>query len=460
MRVFIFLRLCLFVLLFVPLTWIQAQNGSIFTQDEVIISLPDCQGGGHVCLDDIAPAEIQNFVFTLDGNPVSGPFAVCKQDTLSIYSYEFLFGKGNAGPYRLDSWIVNGQTFNGQFQTIPALVDSMNLWDPNGNWIHIPAAFQIRGGQASSVYTKMVLTVLSINTPSVIGYNVSYTTKALGISVDKGIHQLVALDQQTGDLDTLRVIAGCMSVNHEVIKTEIGWSDIACMDFSALTGPVALIQNQCVASNYPASMVQWNDTTGCIFWEGTSIGTDTVCLVACDVYGFCTSTTYVIEVHYPGTLSAIPVTVLEGDTLVFCPDLSGLSGNPVSIKDLCQDGSGIHASVHIENGQFCIPVIGQSFGGPEYGCFEICDDQGTCDTISIEIQVLFRNRDDITLQTGLFFDEEFCPDISLFPGAILTLSNVCPGQSGTATTIQMDPLTNCLSYSGIQPGTDTVCLLI
>lgn len=460
MRVFTFLWLRLCVLLIVPMTWIQAQNGSIFTQEQVVITLPDCQGGGHVCLEEIPPAEMQNFAFILDGNPVTGPFPVCKQDTLSIYSYEFLFGKGNSGPYRLDSWFVNGQLFHGQFQTIPDLVDSMNVWDPNGNWTHIPAAFQIRGGQSSSAYTKMVLTVLSINTPSVIGYNVSYTTKALGISVEKGIHQLIALNQQTGDLDTLAVIAGCMSFTQQHIETEIGWTDTGCMDLSALTGAVALIQNQCTVPDYPSSMAEWDDTTGCISWMGTTIGMDTLCLIACDEYGFCTSTTYIIDVHYPGALSAIPVAVLEGDTLLFCPDLSGLPGNPVSIDNLCEDGSGIHASVSIQNGQFCVQIIGQSFGGPEYACFAVCDDQGICDTITVEILVLFRNEDVINLQTGLFFDEEYCPDISLFSGSMLSLSNVCPDQSGMTTTIQIDPVTHCIEYTGIQPGTDTVCLLI
>ncbi len=454
------IRLCLFVLLIGPFSWVQAQTGSIFSQPEVVVSLPDCSGTSLACLGDISPSTIADFAFTLDGNSFSGPFPVCKQDTLSIYSYEFLFGKGNAGPYRLDSWKVNGKVFKGQFLNISALVDSMNLWDPMGNWQHVPAAFQIRGGTPSSVYSQMLLTVLSINTPGIIGYNVSYTTKALGITVGKGIHQFVALNQQTGDLDTLQILVGCNSFTQQIIQTEIGWMGETCMDLSGLTGSVSWIQNQCSAPNYPASMAQWDVLTGCVSWTGTTIGEDTVCMTACDEFGFCTTTKYVIEVLYPGALSAIPVSVYEGETLAFCPDLSVLTGNPISIKNLCPDGSGMNSLVNVQPGQFCIPISGQSFGGPEYACFEVCDDQGMCDTLTVEIHVLFKLEDEITLQTGLFFDEEFCPDISTFPGVILTMSNVCPGQSGMSASIQFDPLTTCLSYSGFQPGTDTICLLI
>lgn len=460
MHVHFRIRYCLLILLINPFSWIQAQTGSIFSQPEVVITLKTCSGSALACLGDIIPSTISDFAFTLDGSAYTGPFPVCKQDTLSIYSYEFLFGKGNSGPYRLDSWVVNGKMFSGQFPQISALVDSMNVWDPLGNWQLVPAAFQIRGGMPSSTYSQMLLTVLSINTPAVMGHNISFTTKALGIPVFKGVHQLVALDQQTGDIDTLLIVAGCNSFDQQRIQTEIGLTGQACLDVSELTGSMTAVQNQCVAPDYPASMAQWDLMSGCVSWTGLAIGTDTVCLTACDQYGFCTSTNYLIEVLYPGALSAIQVAVHEGDTLLFCPDLTGLPGNSVSMKDLCEDGSGIHATVVLQSGQMCVQIIGQTFGGPEYVCLEICDDQGICDTITLEIHVLFQTDQDVFLQTGLFFDEEFCPDISAFPGVSLTMNNVCPGQSGGSTTIQFDPMTMCLSFFGFQPGIDTVCLVI
>ena len=79
-------------------------------------------------------------------HPVQWSFSpACRQDTLSIYSYEFLFGKGNSGPYRLDAWVVKWHFF----RCLPDNVGSggsMNLWDPAGSWVLQPALFQIHGG--------------------------------------------------------------------------------------------------------------------------------------------------------------------------------------------------------------------------------------------------------------------------------------------------------------------------
>ncbi len=460
MRVFPSARFRLATLLILVLSSIQAQNGSIFSQKEVVITLSDCSGTALSCLGDFTPGEVPDFSFILDGNPYSGPFPACQQDTLGIYSYEFLFGKGNAGPYRLDSWMVNGQLFSGQFQDMPALVDSMNVWDPSGNWTLYPGSFQIRGGKASSVYSQMLLTVLSINTPGVIGYNVSYTTIALGIPVDQGIHQLIALNQQNGDLDTLVMIAGCNDNTELLIQTEIGWTDSTCMDLSTLTGSLQSIENLCGVPNYPAGLTKWNPVTGCINWTGTAIGTDTLCLIACDSFGFCSTTTVYIQVLYPGALSALLVSVGEGDTLVQCLDVTSLSGNLISVTNLCPEGAGTFAQIDMMSGQACVSIIGIQHGGPEYACFQLCDDLGFCDTQTIEIKVLFHHADIVNLETGLFFDELFCPDLSAFPGSTFVLSNGCPGQSGTATMIQIDPLTNCLEFVGIAPGQDTVCLLV
>ncbi len=458
MRSLLRIKLGMSSLLFFCFFWCQAQSGSIFTQTEVIVTLTDCQGASLVCLEGIAPAKIINYAFTLDNSPYPGPFPICQQDTLGIYSYEFLFGKGNAGPYRLDSWKVNGQTFTGQFQTIPDLIDSMNIWDPNGNWYHVPAKFQIHGGKPGAVYSQMNVTVLSISTPGVIGYNISYTTTALGLSVEKGLHQLVVLDQTTGDLDTLQIIAGCHSQSEEHIKTEVGMTGNQCLDMSSLLSPAASVSNQCPAPDYPATAAQFDPVTGCFSWSGTAIGTDTLCLTACDSFGFCTSTIYFIEVLYPGALNAIQLTLYEGDTLVYCPDLSGLPGLPATLLNICQSGSGTQAAVTILSNDFCVPIIGLSAGEPEFACLQICDDQGVCDTITLEVRVLFRDTTTLELNALLNFEEEVCPDLTAFPGSVLSISDLCPDHS--VIDVQLDPLTMCLSYTGLFPGKDTICLLI
>ncbi|MCF8236566.1 MAG: gliding motility-associated C-terminal domain-containing protein [Saprospiraceae bacterium] len=458
MRSFLRIKVILISLLLFFLTWCQAQNGQIFTNEEIILTAKDCQANTLVCLAGIQPSTIATFAFTLDNNPYPGLFPSCKKDTLGIYSYEFLFGKGNAGPYRLDSWVVNGQTFTGIFQNIPDLIDSMNTWDPSGNWQNVPTNFQIQGGGSASTYSQMKVTVLSISTPGVIGYNVSYTTIALGIPVQTGVHQLVALDLTTGDLDTLMIIVGCSAQSEEHIQTEIGKTGNQCLDLSSLISPVTSIINQCPAVDYPASAVQWDPLTGCFSWTGTAVGTDTLCLMVCDSFGFCSRTTYFIEVLYPGALTAISLSLYEGDTLVFCPDLSGLPGTPVTLLNICPEGSGQQSLVALKPNEFCVPIIGLMNGLPEYACLVACDDQGECDTITVEIRVLSRDTSSLEVYALLNMEEEFCPDITGLPGTILSISDLCPDHD--LIDVVLDPVTMCVRFSGTQPGQDTICLLI
>lgn len=436
-----------------------AQTGAIFSADSQIIFLQDCQGGAMVCLEEIPVSDWPDYAFTMDGIQYNGPFATCRQDTLSIYSYEFLFGKGNSGPYRLDAWVVNGTSFSGVFQTMSDLVDSMNLWDPAGSWVLQPALFQIHGGHPGSKYSQMSLTVLAINSPAVIGYNQSFIPLARGLEVEKGIHQLIAINSSAGLVDTLTIVAGCEQVWSQVIKTEVGMTGSTCVDLSTLTGVPGMAVSLCPGP-FLASQAILDPALSCISWTGLSVGTDTVCLSTCDEYGFCVDATLVIQVLYPGALDAIDLTVREGGVASICPPTISLPGNPLSLTNLCPEGSGEHAQLNITAGALCADLEGLTRGGPEYACLEICTDQGVCDTLTYAIQVTFQDTMELHLDVLIQMEETYCPDLSTLPGDTIQLTNLCPSGSGVHIEASIDPLTKCVNVKGILPGEDSLCLLL
>ena len=90
-----------------------------------------------MCID-IPLVDINNFDFTVNGTAYNGGFSGCNAIGPSHYDYSTLFGQGSLGPYMVNSWDVGGTLFSGNFFDMDDLIDSMNLWNPSGNWVLDP----------------------------------------------------------------------------------------------------------------------------------------------------------------------------------------------------------------------------------------------------------------------------------------------------------------------------------
>ena len=76
--------------------------------------------------------------------------------------------------------------------------------------------------------------------------------------------------------------------------------------------------------------------------------------------------------------------LLDSDTIL-CLDIGELLGNPISIRNICEEEStGI---VLFDPDLNCISISGFEVGN-EFACFEICDDQNICDTTFLSVDVV------------------------------------------------------------------------
>jgi len=66
------------------------------------------------------------------------------------------------------------------------------------------------------------------------------------------------------------------------------------------------------------------------------------------------------------------------------------------------------------------------------------------------------------LSDTLFINETviYCFDDQIFPGEITTFENICLEQSGEHVDFFLNPLTNCVEYTGIDIGRDTACVIL
>ena len=138
------------------------------------------------------------------------PVKACDVDTLIQYSYVVLFGLGQDGPYSIDEWVANGQTFSGQVQTMQELTDSLNVWDPTGDWTHQPAQFSIVGGDSSGAYGNIKATHLSSGVQSTMNINFTGIAQGFNVEVDgaKPVQELIIMDTVLCCSDTVIIVFG------------------------------------------------------------------------------------------------------------------------------------------------------------------------------------------------------------------------------------------------------------
>ena len=84
---------------------------------------------------------------------------------------------------------------------------------------------------------------------------------------------------------------------------------------------------------------------------------------------------------------------------------------------------------------------------------------GNCDTSSFIVTVI--SDPEIVRDTIFPGDINIsCLDVSIFEGQDLTIENYCPDDADGQVDFFIDIATNCVEYSGVEPGIDSACIRI
>ena len=346
--------------------------------DTLIMDAPDCQSLASVCFE-FSLQEILQFQILDNGIPYGLPVTGCDFDSLVVYAYSELFGQGNLGPYEVISWTVNGTIFSGEFQDIPALIDSMNVWDPLGNWQISQIGQFITGGLSSSTYSTMVINAIDFGTTSELGINFTSVPNGYQLQLEVGYHEVVVIDTVSGCADTLVAIIGCTNSFNICINDE----DAYCVDIADLNlaGPVTSMINVCPDLSDGAVQFTFDPGNLCIEYSGLMFGTDTTCVEFCDAMGNCDTIDLIVVVDscIIQTIDYVKDTIYINQTEVYCIDTTELPGNVVSIQNYCADLSGDFVDYFIDPIGFCMEYSGVELG-VDSACVVVCDDLGFCDT--------------------------------------------------------------------------------
>ncbi len=457
------LYLCVLGCLLIPISLradeVNAIPSNYLPNDTLFFAITDCQAKIDVCIEDLSLVELTNIVVSVNGEAYPETFEGCNFDTTSAYTYSTLFGTGESGPYELLIWRVGDAVFTGVFNTIPDLVDSMNLWDPNGNWVLNDTTQFISGGHGETSYSDMAVQVVSINLPSFIGYNFGIEANGVQLSFGEGIHNVTVQDTLLNTIRKAVVVVGCSDktiLKHRVLPNE---AQQHCLDFSGLLTDATSVEFCNNLSQESAQFELMNDDS-CVYFTGIEAGFDTACVITCDAYGFCDSTFIVVETYDALNFREATIHLIEGTTQSYCLDTNVLLNPITQLLNDCPDKSGNVANVTLDFTSYCAAVEGL-IPGQDTACLIICNQYNQCDTTILYIEVSPPpSVETINIVMNLGDTLEICPETGELVGIVFEINDFCENNSTETIISNINNVDLCIRTTAVNLGTDSICTVI
>ncbi|MEM6320709.1 MAG: gliding motility-associated C-terminal domain-containing protein [Bacteroidota bacterium] len=432
-----------------------------------------CGEMGEFCLP-VPLDSMENYSLFLNGDSYMEQLTGCRFDTFYAYTYFTLPGRGDFGPYILDEWTVNNVVFSGQFSTIEALVDSMNLWDVGGTWVLDTDILIFEGGLPANRYGEMTIRTPLTSSTTTLDVNTNLTPTGTQVSFEAGTHELILVRKETTCSDTLTINQPCrqedtMAVEMDMpldttIVVEVLVGGIDTLDLVAIFGDSLLVTtNECPEKmDGNATITNQNDS---LLITGLMLGTDSACYTIRTIVNRDTSTVNL----------TVQVNVVEDPIQMDCLSFVDLDTFAIQVAD-CQ------------NYQICVPLIYDSLltyaitdnGNPFSGIVSACDnDNGSLLNFSSPQthELIFTNSnncrdtsiiaihapacdEDLIFRDTIEVNEngQTCIVFSGLPTPIATITDLCPDKNGEMAMLTIDETTACVNYTGVELGVDTACL--
>ncbi len=452
-----------------------------------------CGETASICLD-IPFSNINNFEVVANDNLYAGEIKACNFDSMFAYTYFTLPGRGAAGPYRINSWLIDGQMNSGMFNDLGDFVALMNQIDPSGNWILDESTLTLQGGKSTTDYGEIKIEQIATGSIATLEINSNLIPMGTELTFTNGNYEVLFINKNTGCQDRILVNVSCDDTQTPIdttmnpVDTMITPIDTTTNPVDTMVTPIDTTMNPVdtmvtpvdTMTNPVDTMVTPVDTTtNPVDTMVTPVDTtmnpvDTMTEISCDfltddvlfatvnrcdsmvqfcldipyatindyriyidgqVYGgalsSCGTNTYV-EVGVGGynfkfenlvtncqdsIILAVTcatnareeiIELVEGDTMIYCPQSENLVGDIISIENTCPAESGTIATVELDTEDFCVNVVGL-VEGEESACFVVCDANGVCDTTNVTILVTPKSVETPIANLDIDTTEQFSP---------------------------------------------------
>lgn len=439
-------------------------TGNIILEDSITLATDDCVAGADYCLE-IELAQIQSFSLTDNGQPINIGMQGCNFDTTYFYSLAAFIAIAPDGPYSLTSWNFDNNTFTiGSFQTVMQLVDSMNVWDPNGNWILNGSI--IIGGAPGTNYETLNLIQIATGATTNLDVDLNQIPNGTLLTLDTGFHELIITDLVTGCVDTLIANVIC----DDCPDVYSGPSTIVGDDCNDVTDLCLDIPFQEFLFNYE---VLDNGTTYGGIRKGCGFDTLSTCYLVSALPDQGAAGPYSIDSWSVGGITFAsnfnnlqellnlmngwdPTGnwVLDVNSQTIC---GGTPGQNYGEMEITQINTGAIALLEPD---YVILTFASAIeldtGFHEIILIDIVS--GCTDTLNITVDCeVVTGGVDTLLQVIVSQTDTFCLNLS---DTIVSAINLCPDFSdGNVSNFGFIPNTNCIEYTGTVIGLDTFCMV-
>ena len=214
------------------------------TVDTATIVSSNCVAGGEYCVD-LPFIQINDYNILDNGQPYTNSTFGCAIDSVVNYSTFTFPSSGNVGPYQLENWLVNGNSYSTEFMTIPELVDSMNSWDNSTTWYYDAARSTINGGNPDNSYGNMSVRQLITNAFTIVNVNTMLSPTGTALPLTAGFHELIFTNVRTRCTDTLWANVYCVTPEYVTDTINVADLETVCLDISELPGNFVSVENVC-----------------------------------------------------------------------------------------------------------------------------------------------------------------------------------------------------------------------
>ena len=251
----------------------------------------------------------------------------------------------------------------------------------------------------------------------------------------------------------------------------VGLSRTTC-EIALPTGTITSFTNICPQNSGSNISFTLDAGTSCVTYRGLSVGTNTACIRTCNSNNVCDTTTLTIQA-IPFVNPSTPTRFTFTDTITVgltrnkC-SFNAPTGAITTFENICANNSGTNVAFTLDQATKCVTYRSLAIG-VDTACIRVCNAANQCDTTYMYVGAIVNGngggtnngagrtivvRD--TISIGL--SRENC-GVSV-PASILSITNICPQNSGTNVAFSIDVVRRCVTYRGLSVGADTACYVV
>ena len=416
-----------------------------------LLTVDDCDSTVVYCVN-ISPADAGMYQFFDNGNVIDPAAQGCNM-VVGSYQYDLqsIPNIDNIGLFNLDNWAANGSDYTASgLSSIAQLINSMNSWDPTGNWTQNGSL--ILGGDPTGSYGSLELSI-GANEQYVISSSSAMVYTDMSIALDTGYHEIVVINNMTSCRDTVNITVECTApmLCDEILMVDEEFATLnSCTDTAriCIDIPFDSIGNYSFSIGGQAYNLGFEGCSRTAVTTQLSFLTGMHQLMITDLASGCQdSLEIMVSCITPSTLNLL---VEVGATDTVCIATNQLTGNLDTMEDVCADTTASAVSFTLETNTYCLEYTGLD-DGVDTSCIVICDDMGMCDTTYVIVTSSSTPQNnlpvaaadsDTTFQETAFEIAVLTNDT--FNGTADTMYILTPPTNGTATfnssgTISYEP---------------------